>query len=69
MGIQGYTYLTQFDISVIRDVLQENDILERCIDILLRCDELWVAEGWERSTGCKIEIEVAKDCGMTIRYL
>ena len=52
-----------------RDMLQENDILERCIDTLLRCDEVWVAKGWEKSTGCKIEIKAAEDCGMVIKYL
>ena len=40
-----------------------------CIEILSRCDSLWLCPGWENSTGCKIEYEWAVENDMPILEL
>ena len=47
----------------------EVEIMAMCIDMLGRCDELWLAPGWEDSPGCKAEIEHATKLGMRVKYL
>ena len=40
--------------------------------VMLRaCSELWVVkmEGWDKSEGIKGEIEIAKELGLTVRYV
>ena len=37
--------------------------------MVARCDELWLAPGWEESAGCRAELERAKKNGMTVVYL
>jgi hypothetical protein len=31
--------------------------MKDCLTMLSKCDELWLSEGWEQSTGCKIEYD------------
>ena len=52
-----------------KNTLEEKDILKMCLDMVSRCNELWVAPGWEDSQGCKAEIEEATLNCMKIRYL
>jgi len=40
--------------------------MEHCLEMLRRCDELWLCEGWEDSRGCSIEYSFAKGMGMPI---
>jgi hypothetical protein len=40
-----------------------------CIEILRRCDELWLCLGWENSTGCNLEKKYAEAKGIPIKYL
>lgn len=47
----------------------EEHILEMCKDMVTRCDELWLAPGWENSPGCKIELMEAQRVGKAVRYL
>lgn len=35
--------------------------MKDCIEMLSRCDELWLCEGWENSKGCNIEYEWCKE--------
>lgn len=35
---------------------------------LLKCDAIYMLEGWENSEGCNIENHVAKSCGLRIIY-
>ena len=34
--------------------------IEHCLEMLRRCDELWLCEGWENSRGCSLEYSFAK---------
>ncbi|WFF74005.1 DUF4406 domain-containing protein [Proteiniclasticum sp. QWL-01] len=49
--------------------LPEVEIMRNCLDMVARCDELWVAPGWRESPGCKAEVQEAASLGMKIRYL
>lgn len=49
--------------------LTEEKIMERCLDTLCRVDELWMADGWETSKGCRKEHEFAKKLGIKVVYL
>jgi len=33
--------------------------MEHCLEILKRCDELWLCEGWQSSKGCCMERQFA----------
>lgn len=35
--------------------------MKDCIEMLSRCDELWLCEGWEESKGCNIEYNWCKE--------
>lgn len=52
-----------------KGVIPESQILQKGLDWLSECDELWVAPGWETSNGCKLEIAKAKELGMPITYV
>lgn len=40
--------------------------MEHCFEFLKRADELWLCEGWQRSRGCNMEYEYAKEHGIPI---
>ena len=44
-------------------------ILEKCLALLARCDEIWMCYGWEGSAGCAKEMRFAKEIGLGIRFL
>ena len=50
-------------------MLTENQIMARCLDMLCRVDELWMANGWETSKGCRKEHEFAKKFDIKVVYL
>jgi len=43
--------------------------MKYCFALLASCNELWVHGNWRQSEGCLMEIEFAKQRGMTIRYI
>lgn len=47
----------------------EKWIMHACLDLLQRCDALWVGPGWETSPGCGQEIAEARKMGMAIVYI
>lgn len=53
---------------MLKELYPESVIMELCLDMLSRCDELVVCEGWENSLGCQMEIEHAKALNKSIRY-
>lgn len=57
-------YFSQF-----KDVFSEDDIAQRYLDMITRCDELWLAPGWETSKGCKAELLEIQRVGKPVRYL
>ena len=36
--------------------------------MLLECDAICMMDGWEGSKGCKLELDVASSCGLTVYY-
>lgn len=54
--------------SIVADGLEEvnNDsiglfYLGKSLEIMSKADEVWFMNGWDKSRGCKIEYQVAKD--------
>lgn len=45
------------------------DGMEHCFEMLKRCDELWLCEGWQKSEGCNLEMAYADRLGMPIKYI
>jgi hypothetical protein len=44
--------------------------MEHCLEILKRCDELWLCGRWFASKGCRIEVKFARQHDIPIsRYL
>ena len=43
--------------------------MEHCFEVLRRCDELWLCEGWENSRGCRMEKEYAEKHNIPISYV
>jgi hypothetical protein len=43
------------------------DGMKDCLEVLSRCDELWLCPGWENSKGCQTEIAWAQEHNMPIR--
>ncbi len=48
---------------------ERNTGLALCLSLLEKCDEVWMAEDWMNSQGCKGEYELAKKLGKTIRQV
>lgn len=51
------------------NVLSEPEIMKRCLDMVGRCDELWLASGWKHSKGCNAEHQEALRLGKMVEYL
>lgn len=49
--------------------MNEGEIMNRCIDMVGRCDTLWLAPDWRESSGCTLEHFEATKLGLPIRYL
>ena len=47
---------------------KEEEILPKCMALLMMCDALWVFGNWEHSSGCRQEINQAKLWGMTVLF-
>lgn len=43
--------------------------MEHCFEMLSRCDELWLCEGWENSRGCILERAFALGKGIPIKFI
>lgn len=52
-----------------KDRMNEGEVMSRCLDMVGRCDMLWLAPGWKESTGCTLEYFEATKLGLPIRYL
>ena len=40
--------------------------MRRDMALLLDCDAIYMLEGWELSKGCKLEMDVASSCGISV---
>ena len=38
--------------------------MKQDLKLLLDCDHIYPAKGWENSGGCRLEVEVAMKCGL-----
>ena len=45
------------------------DIMAECLELLYRCDELWVFGDWKNSAGTCVGIWFAEANGIKIRYI
>ena len=43
--------------------------MKDCTEMLNRCDELWLCDGWEESRGCGIEHDFAKERCIPIKFV
>jgi hypothetical protein len=43
------------------------EVLKLCIDVLKRCDEVWVFGDWRNSEGCRLEVKIAEETGIKIK--
>ena len=43
------------------------DGMQSCLDVLSKCDELWLFGDWKESKGCMKEYTFAKKYGKTIQ--
>ena len=49
--------------------LSYDDILSQCIEILKRCDAVIMAHGYEKSHGCKMELEAARKYKKNVYFI
>lgn len=42
--------------------------MKRDIEMLLTCDTIYMMEGWNRSAGCKVELDVAVAIGLDVVF-
>ena len=50
------------------DDLDDEDVLEMCKELVIRCDAIYLCEGWEKSKGCQKEKMVAEMAGKDVLY-
>jgi len=43
--------------------------MELCFGLLTAADELWVYGDWQKSSGCKMEVEFARERGIPIKFM
>ena len=54
--------------SYAQDDDEEEEILSSCLELLSRCDYLYMFGDYENSTGCKKEIELAQKLLIPVKY-
>jgi len=64
---RGYNPISPFDRDVDFNATHEQQMRED-IKFLLDCDAILMARDWERSVGCRAELNVALACGIKIIY-
>lgn len=58
LGIKGYDPITPFDI-IPRPSVSYKEAMGKCIEALLDCDAICLCKGWDKSRGCRAELQVA----------
>ena len=58
--------LTAFSFLDDENPEEREQALAYCLELLSRCDELWLAEDWRKSEGCKKELLRAKTLGKPV---
>nr|DAR09511.1 MAG TPA: Nucleoside deoxyribosyltransferase [Caudoviricetes sp.] len=67
LGNRGYSPVSPFDREVDFNATHEQHMRED-IKLLLDCDAILMARDWERSVGCRAELNVALACDIKIIY-
>ena len=63
----GYIPISPFDREVDFNASYETQIRED-FRLLLNCNYILMAYGWERSVGCRIELNAALACGIKVMF-
>lgn len=58
LGVKGYDVITPFDINS-QPTTPYNEAMGKCIEALLDCDIICLSKGWNKSKGCRAELQVA----------
>lgn len=61
----GHTPVSPFDNGLDEDASYE-DHLREDTKMLLGCDAVYMCEDWSSSNGCRFEVGVAVNCGLTV---
>lgn len=68
----GFESVNPFNNDLYRLGLAEQaswrDHMRADLQMLLDCDAICMMDGWEESKGCKLELDVASTCGLTVYY-
>lgn len=64
---KGFVPVSPFDRDVDFDATHEEHMRED-IKILIDCDYILMGREWERSVGCRAELNAALACGMRIMF-
>lgn len=67
LSIKGYEPVNPFE----NGVSQDAHWMERMrvdIALLLKCDCIYMLQGWELSKGAKLELDVASSCGIKVLF-
>ena len=63
----GYVFLSPLQaLGFLNEDISYEESMEMCLQLLKRCDELWLCNGWEKSKGCNMEWAAAKALGIPI---
>jgi hypothetical protein len=66
---QGKTVFNPAEVGE-RDVIRSRSwYMRKDIDALLRCDSVHVLQGWEKSEGARLEIEIARQLELPIVFI
>ena len=61
--------VTPFSASPYDPTRSWEECMRLCIIEMLQCSDVFVADGWEKSRGCSIEVFMSANCGLNIHYL
>jgi len=65
----GYTAVSPvMNTSHFEDSVTYDDIIEGDLEILSRCDAIFMLRGWYHSKGAELEHRFASDCGMPVFF-
>ena len=61
-------FLSPLDAFRWADGFSDNEVLDMCKELVVRCDAIYLCEGWERSAGCRMEAGLARLLGKVVQY-
>ena len=67
LSIKGYEPVNPFENGVSQDA-HWMEHMRVDIALLLKCDCIYMLQGWELSKGAKLELDVASSCGIKVMF-